>query len=323
MTFTRHLFLSAFISLLLATGSQAQIKIQSGQKVAFLGDSITQFGWDRAGGYVHLVADGLESAGVKIVPVPAGVSGNTSRDMIARVDAAVISKKPDWMTLSCGINDVWHGANGGVELEPYEKNITAIVDKAQAAGIKVMILTTTVINESDNGNNQKLVAYNDFLRQLAKERNLPVADLNEIFWKALKEDPKPHLTVDGVHMNPEGNMLMARGIMEAFGMPVAQVDAYETTWRQSPNAAAVTAQMGINAVAPVSLKSYYAMADVARDRKISPNELQNNLLFEALRTVLKAHEQDATFTPMQAQGEIQKAFSQKIEEAVAALPAKQ
>ena len=205
----------------------------------------------------------LEAGGVKITVIPAGVSGNTSRDMIGRLEASVISKKPDWMTLSCGINDVWHGATG-VELEPYKTNITSIVDKALAAGIKVMILTTTVINESDNTNNQKLVAYNDFLRQLAKEKNLPVADLNEIFWKALKDNPKPHLTVDGVHMNPEGNMLMARGILEGFGVPTTQVDAFEATWRQAPDAASVTAQVGINGVAPVSLKSYYAMADVAR-----------------------------------------------------------
>ncbi len=28
--------------------------------------------------------------------------------MLARLDEAVISKKPQWMTLSCGVNDVWH-----------------------------------------------------------------------------------------------------------------------------------------------------------------------------------------------------------------------
>lgn len=27
--------------------------------------------------------------------------------MLARLDASVISKDPDWMLLSCGVNDVW------------------------------------------------------------------------------------------------------------------------------------------------------------------------------------------------------------------------
>ena len=317
MTITKHLFLSAFISLVLATSSEAQIKVKSGEKVAFLGDSITQFGWDRPGGYVHLVAEGLESAGVKIVPIPAGVSGNTSHDMIGRVDASVISKKPDWMTLSCGANDVLHGANGGVELEPYKANITAIVDKAQAAGIKVMILTSTLLYEGESGiYNQKVVAYNDFLRQLAKERNLPLVDLNNIFWKAVAATPRPHLTVDGIHMSPEGNILMARGVLEGFGLSTEQVDAFEKTWRQAPDAATVVAQLGLTVAAPVSLKNYAAIGPLAAERKIPQGELQSRLLFEALRAVLKAHDQDATLTLVEIQDELQKAFSQKIDEAL-------
>ncbi len=313
MTTHKQLFLLAVISLGLAGASQAQIKVQNGQKVAFMGDSITQFGWDRTGGYVHLVAEALESAGVKIGVVPAGISGQTSRDMLARIDG-LIKQKPDWMTLSCGVNDVWHGP-GGIEFEPYKTNITALVDKAQAAGIKVVILTSTMIQESDNAFNQKLETYNAFLRQLAKERNLPLADLNALCWKVLKADKANHLTVDGVHMNPEGNMLMARGILETFGMTTAQIDAFEKTWRASPSAASILAQVTFKAMAPVSLKSYNALASVPREQKIAADQLQQTLLFESIRTVMKAHEQDAAFTAAQAQAEINTVFAQKIAEA--------
>ena len=47
-------------------------------------------------------------------------------DLEARLDRDVISKKPDWMTLSCGVNDVWHGKRG-VNLEDYKKNIASII----------------------------------------------------------------------------------------------------------------------------------------------------------------------------------------------------
>jgi len=314
MTLFKNILLLASVSLGLVCSTPAQaaeeIKIKSGQKIAFLGDSITQYGWSNAAGYVHIVEEALESMGVKIVPVPAGVSGNTSKDMLARLDASVLSKKPDWMTLSCGVNDVWHGATG-IELEPYKTNITAIVDKAQAAGIKVMILTSTVIYENDNPNNQKLVAYNDFLKQLAKEKNLPLADLSGAFWTALKAAPAHSanlLTVDGVHMNPMGNMLMARGILQAFGVSQTQVDAFEKNWRPP-----VTAQLTISGTAALSTVSYDAVAAAAAEQKIAPNVMQTNLLFEALRAVLKAHEQDATFTPAQAQSELQTVFRQKLE----------
>ena len=63
----------------------------------------------------------------KIEVIPAGVGGNTSKDMLARLDRDVLSKKPDWMTLSCGVNDVWHGATG-VPLDQYQQNITSIVE---------------------------------------------------------------------------------------------------------------------------------------------------------------------------------------------------
>ena len=88
--------------------------------------------------------------------------------MLARLEKDVLSKKPDWMTLSCGVNDVWHfrlrlgkRTFKGVSLEDYKKNITAIIGKAQAAGIKVMILTSTMIGEDPSRQlNQDLIPYN-------------------------------------------------------------------------------------------------------------------------------------------------------------------
>jgi lysophospholipase L1-like esterase len=103
-------------SLFTLTSLQATpILVTSGQKIAFLGDSITAAGWEDRG-YIHLVIDGLKQEGIDATPIPAGVGGNTSKDMLARIDTDVIAKQPDWMTLSCGVNDVWHGA-GGVDLE--------------------------------------------------------------------------------------------------------------------------------------------------------------------------------------------------------------
>ena len=163
-----RLVLASLLSLLGAL--PAQIAFQNGDKVAFLGDSITEDGQQSPGGYVQLVRHGLAASGVKIEIVGAGISGHKSNDMLARLEADVLSKKPQWMTLSCGVNDVWHGANG-VPLPDYQKNITAIVDRALAAGVKVVILTSTMIGEdATNPENVRLAGYNDFLRALAKEK---------------------------------------------------------------------------------------------------------------------------------------------------------
>ncbi len=230
--------------------ASAEIAVKSGDKIAFLGDSITQGGWSNPAGYVKLVIAGLEANGIKAKPVPAGISGHKSDQMLARLDKDVLSKKPHWMTLSCGVNDVWHGPRG-VPLDDamakagtyddkvatrgtYKKNITAIIDQATAAGVKPVILTATVIQENlASKENGLLAPYNDFLRQLAKEKNLPLADLFAMFAERLKAENKPNvkvLTSDGVHMNTEGNKLMAIGVLKAFGLSDAELDKANAAW---------------------------------------------------------------------------------------------
>ena len=204
-----------------------------GKKIAFMGDSITE-GGAAPNGYVTLAIRGLAANGIKATAIPAGISGHKSNDMLARLEKDVLAKKPDFMTLSCGVNDVWHGANG-IPLDKYKENITQIVDKCQAAGIKVVILTSTMIGEDQpNPNNQKLAAYNDFLKTLAKEKKCLLADLNADMQAGIAKagaDKKGNLyTGDGVHMNPLGNQMMATGVLKAFGLTAEQLAKAKTDW---------------------------------------------------------------------------------------------
>jgi acyl-CoA thioesterase I len=261
----RHKFamlkLRSFLSLLgfagVAMTVRAEILVKEGEKVAFLGDSITQAGWGNPNGYVKLVVSGLAANGIKIDPVPAGISGHKSNQMLERLDRDVLSKKPQWMTLSCGVNDVWHGANGvpldeasanarpvnpAKDGEPpkgtFKENIIALVDKATAAGVKVVILTATVIHEKlDNEENARLAGYNDFLRGVAKEKNLRLADVNAMFQARIKEVNQPDkkvLTRDGVHMNPEGDRVLALGVLQAFGLNEAELKKAQEAWGPVP-----------------------------------------------------------------------------------------
>ena len=217
----------------------AAVAVKSGESIAFLGDSITAQGAASPAGYVRLVISGLDANGIKATSIPAGVSGHKSNDMLARLKKDVLDKKPTWMTLSCGVNDVWHGAKG-VPLEAYKKNITAIVDQAQTAGIKVVVLTSTLITEDPEGAfNKTAVEYNEFLRTLAREKKCLLADLNADMRAALaaapaSADPKKRgkvLTVDGVHMNPQGNQMMALGILRSFGLDAGQLDTAKKAWQ--------------------------------------------------------------------------------------------
>ncbi|MFT5634219.1 MAG: lysophospholipase L1-like esterase [Rubritalea sp.] len=211
----------------------ADIAVKSGEKIAFMGDSITAAG-AKPNGYVRLVISGLEAVGVKTTAIPAGISGHKSNQMLARLDKNVLSKKPEWMTLSCGVNDVWHGKRG-VLLEDYKKNITKMVDQCQAADIKVMLLTSTMIKEDQkNKQNQTLKGYNDFLIELAKEKKCLIADLNADMQAAIdaSADKKGGklLTRDGVHMNADGNKMMATGLLKSFGLDAKQIEKAQASW---------------------------------------------------------------------------------------------
>ena len=76
----RFAFIAA--SMLAITASAAEsVKVNDGDRIAFLGDSITQYG-NGPVGYVNLVMKGLEVAGVtNAVKIPAGVSGHKSDNM--------------------------------------------------------------------------------------------------------------------------------------------------------------------------------------------------------------------------------------------------
>lgn len=272
----------AMAAMLAKTGHTDEILVKTGEKIAFLGDSITAYGVATPAGYVKLVMSGLEANGVKADFIGAGISGNMSNNMLARVDRDVISKKPQWMTLSCGVNDVWHGERG-VPLDAYKTNITAIVDKATAAGIKVVLLTSTMINEDQpNANNQKLVAYNDFLKSLAAEKKLPIADLNAAMQAQIAGTPHTGLllTVDGVHMNPFGNVMMATGVLKAFGLNDAQLQKANDTWQDIPKAVGLKGNS-------VSLRQYAQLGAIAAKQNKTVDVLLDEELNKAILELIK------------------------------------
>ncbi len=263
--------------------------VKTGEKIAFLGDSITQQGADGPGGYVRLVISGLEANGVKAEAIPAGISGNKSNQMLERLERAVLSKKPAWMTLSCGVNDVWHGEKG-IPLDQYQQNITKIVDRCQAAGVKVMLLTSTMIRE-DQGNefNQKLVAYNAFLRALAVEKKCLLADLNAemqvTLAQAKKTQPRPangnYLTADGVHMNPAGNQMMALGVLRGFGLGETQLAKTREYWLDLPGTCELAAK------AKLTQRQYQQLSALAAQKKCSVDSLVGEALNQSVAVLLK------------------------------------
>jgi lysophospholipase L1-like esterase len=238
----------AMFAAIAAGAAGAGVCIKNGDTVAFLGDSITSQGNKYPAGYVNLVMKGLEICGVSAKKIPAGIGGHKSVQMNERLDRDVISKKPQWMTFSCGVNDVWHDRNGtGVPLEKYQRLVGDIFDRCAAAGIEVIVLTATMITEDPEAKeNKKLAAYNDWLRAEAKRRNLRLADLNAAMQALLAEirktdkTPGNKLTKDGVHMAYKGNCMMAWGVLKAMGVDESMRERIFAEFARIPGACSVT-----------------------------------------------------------------------------------
>lgn len=266
----------------------AEVAVKNGETIAFLGDSITDMGNWKPGGYLHLVADGLRREGIEITVLPAGHGGDRSTQMLARVETDVIAKHPDWMLLSCGVNDVWHGARG-VPLPEYERNIRELVRKVRAAGIKVMILTPTLIYEEfESEPNRRLQPYLAFLKQLAAEEGLLLADLNTLMREEIAQYPAAQrklernvLTGDGVHMNAVGNQMMAEGILRAFGVPAERVKLARAQWDQLPDSMFFTVR------AYLSADEFRALREKANREGLSTQKLLDREVKKLVGELLK------------------------------------
>lgn len=216
--------------LLLVGCSSVKEAIRESQRIVFFGDSITQLG-ERPGGYVALIRDSLlrgtaiEGSAV----INAGISGNKVTDLQRRLSKDVLEKQPTIVVVYIGINDVWHSALPnlrGTPKDTFALVLREIIQSIRTTGAKVVLCTPSVIGEKKDGFNpqdQSLNDYADVGRSVAAEIGIPLCDLRAAF-SAYERQHNPAnaekgiLTTDRVHLNKEGNRLVAAEIMRTLSV---------------------------------------------------------------------------------------------------------
>ncbi len=105
--------------------------------VLVVGDSISAgLGLDTSKGWVSLLRQRLEREGFKDSVINASISGDTTANGQARLPALLSANKPSVVILELGGND---GLQGHPPAQ-LQQNLSAMVDAAQAAGAKVLLL---------------------------------------------------------------------------------------------------------------------------------------------------------------------------------------
>lgn len=190
------------------------------KKVIFFGDSITEQGM-ALNGYISLINRVIEAEDLvkKIQTIGAGISGNRVYDLYLRIEKDVLSKSPTITVVYIGINDVWGKIkNGtGLDIERFENFYKAIIVKLLSSHSKIILCTPTLIGElRDKANlqDQDLDLYSDVIRKLAALYKIELCDLRNVFTNYLQQHNYENvseglLTTDGVHLNDEGNKLVA------------------------------------------------------------------------------------------------------------------
>ena len=202
-------------------------------KVVFLGDSITQAGESKEGEgtYKGFITSLKENVGQEMELINKGISGNKVSDLLLRYKYDVLELKPDIVFIYIGINDVWHKYDWGTgtDIDVYEDGLRKIIADIKIKGAKIILCTPTVIGENSgefklNNSfkdidtmdimNKDLDAFSDVIRNLSSEFNTELLDLRKKFNDYISENNtenvyKGILTYDGVHLNNQGNKLIA------------------------------------------------------------------------------------------------------------------
>ena len=185
--------------------------------IAFLGDSVTQ------GCFDLYVKDGILKTyteaekgypekvkaifrmlypEVPITVINAGISGDSAKGGLDRLDRDVLNYNPDIVVVCFGLNDAGRAKEG---LDTYINSLISIFAQIKNSGTEVIFMTpnlrTTRLQErrfeeifnkaaegvAQNENEGWLEKYLESARKICMEANVPVCDCNRI-WKILKDN---------------------------------------------------------------------------------------------------------------------------------------
>lgn len=196
---------------------------QSGDKVLFIGDSITDCGRRNehapyGHGYVRKITELITAKYPEreITYVNKGIGGDIVEGLEERWDTDVIVEKPNWLSVKIGINNASRQYAGDVSTEAYlpvwEACYRRILTRVKSELDAPLFLFEIFYIEEDVDEPRSLAvdAYNESIHRLAGEFDARLIPTNAAFDKAVAARPGALWTTrDGVHPNAEGHTLMA------------------------------------------------------------------------------------------------------------------
>ena len=199
------------------------------ERIVFAGDSVTDCGrkrpvgeglWEGVGnGYVRQIDNILGVAYPEMLfrIINAGISGNTSRDLLARFESDVLALNPSRAVILIGINDVWRHfdepalKSRHVELPEYAENIAKMLDMCAENHIAAACMTPYFMETNLSDPMRRMTdRYRAAMKEVCAEKNVACTDLQSAFDEYLKYRHPSCIMWDRVHPGNIGALIIAR-----------------------------------------------------------------------------------------------------------------
>lgn len=168
--------------------------------IMVLGDSLSAgYGFDPQQGWVSLLQDQL---GNDYKVINASVSGETSGGGLHRLPPLLQAHTPDWVIIELGGNDGLRG----YPLQRLRKNLENIIDKAQAANSKPVLVAIQIPPNYGPRYSQQFAA---LYSELAEKFDIPLVN-NFIDLVATDSEL---MQADGIHPNAKAQPMLLEKIL--------------------------------------------------------------------------------------------------------------
>ncbi|MDJ1466609.1 GDSL-type esterase/lipase family protein [Cytophagaceae bacterium DM2B3-1] len=165
--------------------------------------------------------------------INAGIGGNNTRDLLARIEKDCLQHNPDLTILMVGTNDM--NSMKHVPLEEYTSNYQTLVEKLLKIKSKILVMSILPVYEpylftrhpvqfyAPDGPALRRSKVNEVIHRISEQKNLSFLDMHHIFEKTgeiglsamslLKNEINSGKT-DGVHPTADGYRVMAVAVYQ-------------------------------------------------------------------------------------------------------------
>jgi lysophospholipase L1-like esterase len=245
--------MTAVLALTVTPGTRAAqdgFALHDGDRVVFYGDSITEQRLYTTFAETYVVTR-FPRLNVSFVHSGWGgdrVTGGGGGPADVRVWRDVLPYNPTVVTIMLGMNDGRYAAFDQKTFDDFATGYKHIVDtlKRQIPGVRITAIQPSPYDDVtrppmfEGGYNQVLLRYSDFLKQLAADQKLSVADLNTSVVAALSKAnaadaaAAAKLIPDRVHPGAAIHMVMAEALLKAWNAPAIVTDVEIDAARKEP-----------------------------------------------------------------------------------------